>query len=49
MGHGGHWRHSLPSARRQALGKDFLLFFKYSLPRAIGQARPSAKSFFLVF
>ena len=23
MGHGGHWRQSLPSARRQALGKDF--------------------------
>ena len=38
MGHGGHWRHSLPSARRQALGKDFLFFFKYSLLRAIGQA-----------
>ena len=58
MGHGGHWRQSLLSARRQALGKDFFLNILCrgplarplaKTPFAEGQARPSAKIFFLVF
>ena len=60
MGHGGHWRQSLPSVRRQALGKDFLFFLNIlcrgslarpsaKTPFTEGQARPSAKSFFFVF
>ena len=41
----------MPSARRLALGKDFLIFFKIFFAEghwlvAEGQARPSAKSFF---
>jgi len=47
MGHGGHWRQSLPSARRQALDKDFLFFIFIFF--AEGEARPSAKIFFWFF
>ena len=44
MGHGGHWRHSLPSARRQALGKDFLFFLNILWRGTL--ARPSTNIFY---